>query len=70
MLKDIIEHTRSKRLNKLKQKIFLYSAHDITLTNFMRTLGFVEDTKPEYGAALIIEAHSTFNNDLEMKVKY
>lgn len=60
--------------NKLKtgmtsgRRIFLYSAHDISLVNFLRPLGFLEYIKPEYGAAFVLEVHSTTSDDLEIKV--
>lgn len=69
LIKDIVEHTQKKLENNLKQKMFLYSGHDISLTNVLRALGFVEDFKPEYGAALILEGHSVQNN-FEMKLFY
>lgn len=37
-------------------KLYLYSAHDITLVNVLRAMGFTEELfKPDYGAALIFE---------------
>lgn len=48
-----------KKSNNLKEnKMFIYSAHDVTLVNVWRTLGFAEMLKPEYGASLLFELHS------------
>lgn len=39
-----------------EMKLYLYSAHDITLVNVLRAMGFTEELfKPDYGAALIFE---------------
>lgn len=48
-----------KQSNNLEEnKMFIYSAHDVTLVNVWRTLGFIEMLKPEYGASLLFELHS------------
>lgn len=66
---------RNKRAHTLSpdRSLFVYSAHDVTLVNMMRALDIVEHTtgKPDYAAAIAMEAHSSsvFDDDYEIKVK-
>nr|CAD7409095.1 unnamed protein product [Timema cristinae] len=70
---DITQHMADKSSGALSasQKLFLYSAHDITIVNVWRTLGMTEMLKPESGAALIIELHLVgTNKDFQIEVLY
>lgn len=52
---------------------YLYSVHDITLVNLLRTMGFTsEHLKPEYGATLVFEVHAIDDiaEDVEVKVSF
>lgn len=42
---------------KNSPKLFVYSGHDITLINILRTLGFDDILKPGFAAYFIIELH-------------
>nr|CAD7432325.1 unnamed protein product [Timema monikensis] len=61
---DIAQHMADKSSGALSasQKLFLYSAHDITIVNVWRMLGMTEMLKPESGAALIVELHLVGTN--------
>lgn len=53
------QHMLDKEAGKLpKNKMFIYSGHDLTLVNVWQAMGFKQLLKPEYGAALIVELHS------------
>lgn len=41
-----------------KKEVFLIAAHDITLINVLRSLGFDGGLKPEIGASLLFELHA------------
>lgn len=59
--------------SKKNQKIFIYSAHDVSLVNIMRALEVTDQTsnKPDYGATLAFELHQVDGEkDLEMKVSF
>lgn len=64
---------RRRNLNP-DRKIFLYSAHDVTLVNVMNSLGILDQTAklPEYASALVFELHhsSLFQDDFEVKIVY
>lgn len=67
LIKEIVDNMNLKKSNNLKdKKMFIYSAHDITLVNVWRALGFTEILKPEYGASLLFELHYVH---LEYQVK-
>ncbi|XP_012286060.1 lysosomal acid phosphatase isoform X2 [Orussus abietinus] len=56
ILKEILSNMMSTRVQSDYKKMYLYSAHDTTLVNTLRTMGFTEELlKPDYGAALIFE---------------
>lgn len=71
---EVIENMTKKRTNLLNpnRSIFVYSAHDVTLSNVMRALSVTGETaeKPEYAAALVFELHHSviYENDFEVKV--
>ncbi|KAG1706635.1 Testicular acid phosphatase [Nymphon striatum] len=56
-LKDIIEHCRMKINKTAVEKIFLYSAHDTTLSIILDALSVYNGLQPPYGSAIIIELH-------------
>lgn len=35
--------------------LYLYSAHDLTLTNILKTIGYKDELKPGFGASFIVE---------------
>lgn len=72
MLKDMIQNIIAKQKHTLRpdRNLFIYSAHDITLINFMRTLGLAHNLKPEYGAAFVMEAHVSPVDDFQIKMYY
>lgn len=74
LLKDILEHLNAfnNNNNQDTRRAYFYSAHDITLVNLLRTMGFTDEYfKPEYGSTLIFQLHATSNfttEDMELKV--
>lgn len=52
---------------KSDQKMFLYATHDISLVNFLRAMGFLENYKLNLGASLIYELH-TISKTQEVRV--
>lgn len=51
------------------KRSYFYSAHDITIVNVLRTMGFTNELfKPDYGATLIFELHLA-NNSIDQEVK-
>lgn len=75
-LTEIIKKMQNKRKRNLSpdRKIFLYSAHDVTLVNVMNSLGILDQTAklPEYASALVFELHhskSFSDGDFEVKVQ-
>lgn len=62
---------KKKKNGELKpnRKLFLYSAHDITIVNLWRALSFREYFIPDYGSSLVLELHELSNStDFEVKV--
>lgn len=71
LLKEIFEHLNAFNNNQDTRRAYFYSAHDITLVNLLRTMGFTDEYfKPEYGSTLIFQLHATsnFTEDMELKV--
>lgn len=68
---EITQNMENKRTGLLKsdQKMVLYSAHDLTIVNLWRALGFTDLIKPDYGASLVFELHRTRSGtSFEVKV--
>lgn len=72
LLKRILEHVGSFRTGTDKRTAYFYSAHDITLVNVLRTMGFTRELfKPDYAATLILEVHSGSDaEDFEIQLAY
>ncbi|XP_076666924.1 lysosomal acid phosphatase-like isoform X1 [Andrena cerasifolii] len=74
LLKEILSHMQALKSNKRGRQAYLYSAHDITLVNLLRTMGFTSEYfKPEYGATLVFQLHDTpsfSSSDAEVKLMY
>ncbi|XP_044765865.1 prostatic acid phosphatase [Coccinella septempunctata] len=67
-LKKILEDMEIASTNANFTKLFLYSGHDITLVNILRTLGFTDILKPNFAAYFIVELHHTPSP--EVKIYY
>lgn len=64
---------RAAESGKDTKRAYLYSVHDITLVNLLRTMGFTSEYfKPDYSAMLIFElnfsTNVTVNTRAEIKV--
>lgn len=72
LVKEILNHMEETVTNSKPKRFYLYSAHDITIINTMRTMGFTSDLfLPDYGAMFILEVHRANNrDDPEVKALY
>ncbi|XP_049846637.1 lysosomal acid phosphatase-like isoform X1 [Schistocerca gregaria] len=72
LVKHIVEkmQSQSNTSTTVSPKFLMFSAHDVTIVNVLQTMGFTDLLKPQYGAAVIIELHSTNDSDYEVKVLY
>jgi hypothetical protein len=69
LLKEILLHMEDVATNSKPKRSYFYSAHDITIVNILRTMGFTEFLKPDYGAMLLFELHAIDNGEnQEVKV--
>ncbi|KAG5348337.1 EHD1 protein, partial [Acromyrmex charruanus] len=69
LLKEILYHMEESKAKS--KRSYFYSAHDITIVNVMRTMGFTKLLKPDYGAMIILELHFVNNGtDQEVKALY
>ncbi|XP_014485430.1 PREDICTED: lysosomal acid phosphatase-like [Dinoponera quadriceps] len=71
LVKEILQHMEETKIGPQPKRAYFYSAHDITIVNTMRTMGFTSKLlKPDYGAALILELHLADNGNQEVKILY
>lgn len=70
LLKEILKHLQAFNDGQDTRRAYLYSAHDITLVNLLRTMGFTDEYfKPDYGSTVIFELHAASNSaNTEIKV--
>lgn len=70
LLKEILHGMEETRISSKPKRSYFYSAHDITIVNVLRTMGFTNELfKPDYGAMLIFELHFVNGVDQEVKVQ-
>ncbi|GAB0097757.1 lysosomal acid phosphatase [Sergentomyia squamirostris] len=71
---DIVDNMVKKRSGLQNRSIFIYSSHDVTLVNFMRAIGIINETsrKPDYAATIVVELHHSviYEDDFEVKIVY
>lgn len=65
-VKKVLEEMKKKSVNENIPKLNIYSGHDITLVNILRTLGFSDKLKPNFAAYLIFELHLTPNPEIKI----
>ncbi|XP_076638710.1 lysosomal acid phosphatase-like [Colletes latitarsis] len=73
LLKEILERMQAAKSGTDTRRAYLYSAHDITLVNVLRTMGFTSEyVKPDYGATLVFQLHAIPGTaeDAEIKLMY
>lgn len=70
LLREIITHMKEKETGTLRQKLWLYSAHDVTLTCLMDAMGIFEPHIPPLSATLMIELRKDKNRDYFVSVNY
>ncbi|CAH0561066.1 unnamed protein product [Brassicogethes aeneus] len=70
-LKKIIDECKAKMEGVLSEerKIYLYSGHDINITQFLGTLDLFEPHMPPYCACVILELHE-INGEYGLKIFY
>lgn len=69
LLKEILQNMEKTKTDTQLKGAYFYSAHDITIVNTMRSMGFTSKLlKPDYGAMLIFEVHLTNDEKQEVKV--
>ncbi|KAL0275198.1 UNVERIFIED_CONTAM: hypothetical protein PYX00_003132 [Menopon gallinae] len=57
LLKDILKHIDDKKDCLLKQKMWIYSAHDSTISNLLQCMNVYDGAIPPYTATLIFELY-------------
>lgn len=73
LLKEILGRIQTVNNGTDTKRAYLYSAHDITLVNLLRTMGFTSEYfTPDYGATLVFQLHAVPDNaeDAEIKVLF
>lgn len=76
IISELLDNMIRKRSGILmpERSIFIYSAHDVTLINLMRTMNIIDQTsgKPDFSATIVFELHHsiTFDDDFEVKIVF
>jgi len=73
MIENMKLHPSLPKRSETKEpvrKVYLYSAHDTTLSAFMSALRVFEGISPDYSSAVMVELFQLENLDLEVRVMY
>ncbi|XP_012275172.1 prostatic acid phosphatase-like [Orussus abietinus] len=72
LLGEMIEHMvlKSKKTLSPHRKLWMYSAHDITVANMLMTLGLFQPHSPPYAASVMIELRVNSKNQYFVTVLY
>lgn len=73
LLKQILDHMKSKTSKKLDQNYWVYSGHDTTVANMLNTLGVFKSLgyhNPPYASTVMFELRKFNGNDYRVQVFY
>lgn len=71
LVKELVEHLKDYAQSKLtppNRKLFMYSAHDVTVATFLSALKIFNGIQPPYASMVLVELHELNPNDLSIKV--
>lgn len=70
-MKELVEHLKDYSQGKLtppNRKLFMYSAHDVSVATFLSALKIFNDVQPPYASMVLVELHEIQHNDFAIKV--
>ncbi|KAK4037247.1 prostatic acid phosphatase isoform X2 [Daphnia magna] len=73
LVKELVEHLKDYAQSKLtppNRKLFMYSAHDVTVATFLSALKIFNGIQPPYASMVLVELHELNPNDLSIKILY
>lgn len=71
LVKELVEHLRDYAQSKLtppNRKLFMYSAHDVTVATFLSALQIFNDIQPPYASMVLVELHELQPHNLSVQV--
>ena len=71
LVKELVEHLRDYAQSKLSppnRKLFMYSAHDVTVATFLSALQIFNDIQPPYASMVLVELHELQPHNLSVQV--
>lgn len=72
LLGDMVKHMQEKSQGQLSpdRKLFVYSAHDTTVSNLLMTLGVFDPQRPPYTAAVFVQLHRMSQGQFAVSILY
>ncbi|EFX74583.1 hypothetical protein DAPPUDRAFT_251804 [Daphnia pulex] len=70
---SVVEHLGAYAQSKLtppNRKLFMYSAHDVTVATFLSALNIFNGIQPPYASMVLVELHEPKPNDFYVKILY
>ena len=71
LVKELVEHFHDYAQSKLtppNRKLFMYSAHDVTVATFLSALNIFNGIQPPYASMVLVELHELTPNNLSVQV--
>ncbi len=71
LVKELVEHLRDYAQSTLtppNRKLFMYSAHDVTVATFLSALKIFNDIQPPYASMVLVELHELQPSKLSVQV--
>lgn len=72
LVREMLEHmlNKSSEAAPTPEKLFMYSAHDSTVLQFLSTLGVFNYRQPPYTACVIVELHELQQGEFTVQISY
>lgn len=71
LVKEVVDHFKDYIEGKLmpsNRKLFMYSAHDVTVATFLSALQIFNDIQPPYASMVLVELHELQPKNFSVQV--
>lgn len=72
LVKELVDHLKDYAHGQLtppNRKLFMYSAHDVSVSTFLSALKIFNDIQPPYASMVLVELHELQPNNFSVQVR-
>lgn len=69
-MKEVVQHLKDYAQSPSSRKLFMYSAHDVTVSTFLSALGVFDNIQPAYASMVLVELYELEPKNFTVKLLY